>query len=302
MESNKHEETITFEPGKVYFFICFALVSGGKTTFYDYIRNNDEIKEKYNLYYVSSDQLRNQLAEEYHMEHNELSLQECFDKVGIKTAKLFDKKIKDFIHKKSHDKPNIVLVDKNYPNGIDKFWNLFCKDTDNTKIIAFIPQMSKHIKFKDNNDSDSNNNEKVKFIRYPYSFDYIVQCYLRLLHRTGHENLNGENDNAGFVFISFLRLFQNFNFNYIAKGRTNVITKQIMFSDETKNVSFGEEEEMFFRDVLVPMKPFDFLLIKDKYQDRIDTFLKSIIEKYDKGGFFNNTIEDIQNEIKNLLL
>lgn len=302
MESNyhhQHEEPITFENGKVYFFICFALVSGGKTTFYDYIRNNDEINAKYNLFYVSSDQLRNQLAEEYHNEHNDLSLQECFDKVGIKTAKLFDKKIKDFINKKSNDKPNIVLVDKNYPNGIDKFWNTFCKDIDNTKIIAFIPQMSKHIKFKDNNDS---NNDKVKYIRYPYSFDYIVQCYLRLLHRSGHENLNGESENAGFVFISFLRLFQNFNFNYIAKGRKNVMTKHITFSDETKDVTFGEEEEMFFRDVLVPMKPFDFLLIKEKYQERIDKFLKSIINEYDKEGLFNNTIADVQNEIKNLLL
>jgi hypothetical protein len=123
-----------------------------------------------------------------------------------------------------------------------------------------------------------------------------------LLHRSGHENLNGESENAKYVFISFLRLFQNFNFNYIAKGRKNVITKPIKFSDETKDVIFGEEEEMFFRDVLVPMKPFDFLLIKDKYQDSIDKFLKSIIEKYDKEGFFTNTIEDIKNEIKTLLL
>ena len=302
MESHQHDEPVTFEPGKVYFFICFALVSGGKSTFYDYIHTNEAIKAKYNLYYVSSDQLRNQLAEEYRAEHTELSLQECFDKVGIKTAKLFDKKIKEFINKKAQDRPNIVLVDKNYPNGIDKFWNTFCKDNkDNTTIIAFIPQMAKHIKFKENNNSDSDN-DQVKFIRYPYSFDYIVQCYLRLLHRTGHENLNGQSENAGYVFVSFLRLFQNFNFNYIAKGRKNVITKRITFTDETKDVSFGEEEQTFFRDVLVPMKPFDFLLIKDKYQNSIDNFFKSIVEKYDKEGYFSSTLEDIQNEIKTLLL
>ena len=54
--------------GKNYFLICYSLVSGGKSTFYNYILDftkKDEFKNNFNVFYVSSDQVRDELAKEF---------------------------------------------------------------------------------------------------------------------------------------------------------------------------------------------------------------------------------------------
>ena len=64
MESEKR---IKFEEGKIYFLICYALVCGGKSTFFEQIQsqtNTEENKNKYNVKMVSSDQIRADLSHE----------------------------------------------------------------------------------------------------------------------------------------------------------------------------------------------------------------------------------------------
>ena len=145
MESN---EKLIFEEGKIYFFICYALVCGGKSTFFEQIisqTSKEETKEKYNVSFVSSDEIRSQLTHDLQNKNKDMSFQTCFDKVGKTTAKEFDKQIQNAINNKQENKINIILVDKNYPNGIDKFLSLFCKDKNNQYFIILTPNIKKPI-------------------------------------------------------------------------------------------------------------------------------------------------------------
>ena len=59
------EVSLKLEQGNTYFFICFALVCGGKSTFFDQIvsqTTNDQNKDKYNIKIVSSDKIREELS------------------------------------------------------------------------------------------------------------------------------------------------------------------------------------------------------------------------------------------------
>ena len=70
-----------------------------------------------------------------------MTFKQCFDKVGKETAKEFDTQIKNPINSTKKDKINIILVDKNYPQGIDKFLKLFCKDKSTQFFLVFIPNI-----------------------------------------------------------------------------------------------------------------------------------------------------------------
>ena len=94
MESNK---VMKLEEGKLYFFICYALVCGGKSTFFEQIQsqtNTEENNSKYNVKMVSSDQIRADLSHQMQEKKPEMTFKECFDKLGKETAKEFDKQIK----------------------------------------------------------------------------------------------------------------------------------------------------------------------------------------------------------------
>ena len=80
MESDKR---IKFEEGKTYFFICYALVCGGKSTFFGQIlsqTSKDENKNKYNVKVVSSDEIRADLSHKMQKENPEMTFKQCFDK------------------------------------------------------------------------------------------------------------------------------------------------------------------------------------------------------------------------------
>jgi hypothetical protein len=237
--------------GKNYFLICYSLVSGGKSTFYNYILDftkKDEFKNNFNVFYVSSDQVRDELAKEFQKKNQELTYQECFDKVGKNTAKEFDKRIKNFLRLSKKDKINLYLIDKNFPQGIDKFLNSFVKhEKNNNFVIVFIPKIKNQININENH------------IYYPFSIDYIMQCYLRLKHRKGHENLNGNDQNSRNVYLSFLKLFKGFNFeNNIYSEyqyQKNIQLREISFTDEDNNIDFNEVHQNFFKNVLNKIKP-----------------------------------------------
>ena len=116
------EVSLKLEQGNTYFFICFALVCGGKSTFFDQIvsqTTNDQNKDKYNIKIVSSDKIREELSLQMQKKNPNMTFKQCFDKVGKETAKKFDAQIRNAIASKQSDKINIILVDKNYPQGID---------------------------------------------------------------------------------------------------------------------------------------------------------------------------------------
>ena len=288
------EEKIKLEPGNTYFFICFALVCGGKSTFFEQITsqtNSDQNKDKYNVSIVSSDKIREDLSHQMQKENPNMTFKQCFDKVGKETAKKFDKEIKKAIDNKKQDKINIILVDKNYPQGIDKFLKFFCKDKDSQFFLVFIPKIKKPI--------------NINGLEFPFSLDYFLQCYLRLKNRHGHEVLNGEDENSKMVYLSFFKLFQNFDFyNKIysnAEYENNVFLQEIDFTDETKEIEVDNDVIQFFNNVIRRLKAFDMENIKQNHESEINKFFGIIEEKYDGKNFFNDTRELIKNQVQDLL-
>ena len=288
------EEKIKLEPGNTYFFICFALVCGGKSTFFEQIisqTNSDQNKDKYNISIVSSDKIREDLSHQMQKENPNMTFKQCFDKVGKETAKKFDKEIKKAIDNKKQDKINIILVDKNYPQGIDKFLKFFCKDKDSQFFLVFIPRIKKPI--------------NINGLEFPFSLDYFFQCYLRLKNRHGHEVLNGEDENSKMVYLSFFKLFHNFDFyNKIysnAEYENNVFLQEIDFTDETKEIEVDNDVVQFFNNVIRRLKAFDMENIKQNHESEINKFFGIIEEKYDGKNFFSDTRELIKNQVQDLL-
>jgi len=328
MESESTKK-IKLQAGNTYFLICYALVCGGKSTFYEQIISQtsaEENKDKYNIKMVSSDQIRANLSKEMQEKNKDMTFKQCFDKVGKDTAREFDKQIQAAINSYNRNKINIILVDKNYPQGIGAFMKKFCKHRNTQFFIVFIPNISKPINLSD--------------LKFPYSLNYFIQCYLRLKNRHGHEVLNGEDEESKLVYISFFKLFQNFDFQKIKghddkknekendendenkstarkkersrerdyekkKGRfsfdDNVFLQKIDFTDESKDIEVDEETEKFFKNVIEKMKAFDMNDLKNNFQKDIDSFFKMLDEKYDGKNAFADTREKIKDEVTDLL-
>ena len=288
------EERVKLEPGNTYFFICFALVCGGKSTFFDQITsqaNSDQNKDKYNINIVSSDKIREDLSIQMQKKNPNMTFKQCFDKVGKETAKKFDQEIRNAINNRKQDKINIILVDKNYPQGIDKFLKFFCKDKNSQFFLVFIPRIKKPI--------------DINGLRFPFSLEYFIQCYLRLKNRHGHEVLNGEDESSKLVYLSFLKLFQNFEFekkiNSNPEFSKNVFLQKINFTDEDKNIKADEDTEKFFNNTMRRLRAFDMDNIKKYSEKYINEYFKKIDETYDGKNFFADTRELIKTEVQDLL-
>ena len=293
-KQEKVERLFKFEEGKTYFFICFALVCGGKSTFFEEIKSqtqSEKNKSKYSIKLVSSDKIREDLSIQMQKNNPKMTFQQCFDKVGKETAKEFDTQIKKAIDETEKDKINIILVDKNYPQGIDKFLKLFCTDKNSQFFLVFIPNIKKPIKIND--------------IKFPFSLDYFIQCYLRLKNRKGHEVLNGQDESSILVYLSFFKLFQNFDFEKKISSNeefsNNVILHEINFTDEEKDIKIDANTEKFFKNVIKRMRAFDMFAIKKYHQKDIDAYFKEIDEKYDGKNYFEDTRDLIKTEVEDLL-
>ena len=289
------EKRIKLEEGKIYFFICYALVCGGKSTFFEQIQTqttSEENKDKYNIKLVSSDQIRADLSHEMQKKNPEMTFKQCFDKLGKETAKEFDKQIKNAIENKEDKKINIILVDKNYPQGIDKFLKLFCKDKSTQYFVVFIPNIVKPLEILD--------------LWYPFSLNYFIQCYLRLKNRHGHEVLNGDDEQSKFVYISFLKLFQNFDFYqnicFDKNFASNVYIQKIDFTDESKDMEIDPDTQKFFEKVMKKIRPFDMEKIKKYNENDINEYFKGLDDKYDGKNYFEDTREKIKTEVTDLLV
>ena len=325
MESIKK---IKLEKGNTYFFFCYALVCGGKSTFFNQIitqTNTDENKQNYNIKLVSSDEIRANLSKEMQSKNPNMTFKQCFDTLGKETARKFDLEIQKAIDNVDKSKINIILVDKNYPQGINAFLKKFFKNQNYQFFIVFIPNISKPI--------------DISNLQFPFSLNYFIQCYLRLKNRHGHEVLNGEDEEAKLVYISFFKLFQNFDFSKNIKGNNqyedkknykkdnddstpkryersrdkyqkknknldfdkNIFIEKIDFTDETKDLEIDEDTKKFFNEVISKMKAFDMKDLKENYQKDIDNYFKIIDEKYDGKKFFEDTRETIKKQVENFL-
>ena len=258
------EVSLKLEQGNTYFFICFALVCGGKSTFFDQIvsqTTNDQNKDKYNIKIVSSDKIREELSLQMQKKNPNMTFKQCFDKVGKETAKKFDAQIRNAIASKQSDKINIILVDKNYPQGIDKFLKLFCKDKSSQFFLVFVPNIKKPI------------------------------------------NINGLSSKAVYLsFFKLFQNFDFENkINSNKEFEQNVFLQKIDFTDESKDIEVDKDTEIFFDNVIGKLRAFDMENIKQNYESDINKYFGLIEEKYDNKGFFADTRELIKNQVQELL-
>ena len=145
----------------------------------------------------------------------------------------------------------------------------------------------------------------INGLKFPYSLNYFIQCYLRLKNRHGHEVLNGEDESSKLVYLSFFKLFQNFDFhqkiNSNPQFNDNVFLQKIDFTDESKDIEVDKNIEEFFNKVIKDIKAFDMDNIKKYYDNDINKFFEIIEEKYDGKNFFADTRELIKNQVQDLL-
>ena len=146
---------------------------------------------------------------------------------------------------------------------------------------------------------------EISDLWYPFSLNYFIQCYLRLKNRHAHEVLNGEDEQSKFVYISFLKLFQNFDFykniSFDQNFASNVFIQKINFTDESKDMEIDPDTEKFFKNVMKKIKPFDMEKIKKYNENDINIYFKGLEEKYDGKEFFEDTREKIKNEVNDFL-
>ena len=132
-----------------------------------------------------------------------------------------------------------------------------------------------------------------------------MQCYLRLKHRKGHENLNGNDQNSRNVYLSFLKLFKGFNFenNIYSENQyqKNIQLREISFTDEDNNIDFNEVHQNFFKNVLNKIKPFDMNSLNNEFKDDINNYLNYIEANYDEKNVFKDTRNIIENEVLDFL-
>jgi hypothetical protein len=166
-------------------------------------------------------------------------------------------------------------------------------EKNNNFVIVFIPKIKNQININENH------------IYYPFSIDYIMQCYLRLKHRKGHENLNGNDQNSRNVYLSFLKLFKGFNFenNIYSENQyqKNIQLREISFTDEDNNIDFNEVHQNFFKNVLNKIKPFDMNSLNNEFKDDINNYLNYIEANYDEKNVFKDTRNIIENEVLDFL-
>ena len=84
---------------------------------------------------------------------------------------------------------------------------------------------------------------------------------------TWKEVLNGEDEQSKYVYISFLKLFQNFDFHtHICSDvyfSSNVFTQTIDFTVDSKNLEINPETEQFFEKVMKKIRAFIWKILKN---------------------------------------
>ena len=179
------------------------------------------------IQFVSSDEIKGKMISKHLEDNPKKSFQKVFD--SITESNEFKNAIKDQLNLavKSIDKTklNIICFDKNYipellPNAKKEFETMVKKETLRAQLIVFQPNISESSKIK-----------IAKDLEFPFSFDYLIQSYLRLKNRTNHGTLDSKkNPKFYLVYLLFLFRYKNFETKKISKFCNGTI--KLSFTDE----------------------------------------------------------------------
>ena len=309
--TTSHNKRTPLQKGKVYYIVSIGLICCGKSTLYNYILSHEQTDPQFTtnfkLFYINTDIIRTELATKYHSSHPEISYSESFELMLKETDMQFHAQLQNMESQIDSTKVNLILVDKNFPKGVAKFINTYCKDTTHNAIVL-VPNANSlnPISFM-----VSFSNGKQQVCSFPYSMSYIIQCYLRLKHRRGHLTLNGNSEKAKYLYLSFLRMFLNCEIvpqlESVASW-DNVYIKRIPFIDDEREIQIDEVFKAFCGEVLYEIKPFEFKEMKEKFVNEINEFFEYFDKTYDindpeaqREYVFNNTIEDVKERVDEMI-
>ena len=309
---NNNNKITPLQKGKIYYIVSIGLICCGKSTLYNYILSHEQTDPQFTanfkLFYINTDIIRTELATKYHQAHPDISYSESFELMLKETDTQFHTQLQNMEKEVDSSKVNLILVDKNFPKGVAKFINTYCKDTTHNAIVLVPNKKSLNaISFE-----VGCCNKQQQVYSFPYSMSYIIQCYLRLKHRRGHLTLNGNCEKAKYLYLSFLRMFLNCEILPQVEGVAmleNVYVKRIPFIDDDKEIQIDEGFKRFCGEVLYEIKPFEFKEMKEKYVNEINKFFEYFDKKYDSSNsnssnseyVFNNTIEAVKERVDEML-
>ena len=153
----------------------------------------------------------------------------------------------------------------------------------NTYFILFYPKIIEPLYFSE--------------FFYPYSLEFIIQCYFRIKGRKDHETLDpSKKEDFYAVLFLFVQFYKDFHFAKIFKFDFLFMKYEISYCD----IKESEMEEKSNLDILTC---FEEIMSKVKIEDmpsanqEMKDFIQ-LIEKNYKNTDFKDTKEIIQQEIK----
>jgi len=85
-----------------------------------------------------------------------------------------------------------------------------------------------------------NYNIKISNHIFPFSYDYLINCYYRLKNRKNHETLDGEkNPTFYLILFMFLKFYSNFDVSNIQNCD---VKQQLLFTDEKERNEFWQSD------------------------------------------------------------
>lgn len=112
---------------KIILVFCYGLIGVGKSFVFKLMTNiingDTKYKNKFETFYISSDEIKAQKISEYRMGHN-CSFQEAHDKVNMKSKSAFNNNVLDTIKKFKQDgKIKLFFIDKFFfPDTLSEFY------------------------------------------------------------------------------------------------------------------------------------------------------------------------------------
>jgi hypothetical protein len=267
--------------GITYILIPLGLIGSGKSTIFKIMQ--DIISSSYsgliNLQVVSSDEIHRKYIDEHLEKNPKKTFEQALTNTRNCSKDRFNGLIKEYIKNSDKEKINLIFLDKNFPfqSAQDMVDSYISSDV---KAIAFYPRI--YHNFSTN-------------VSYPFSINYILQCYFRLKQRKGHETLDFDiNPYAHYILLSFLSLYRNHQF-VLERAELYPLT----ITDEDEYFEFSPSLAQKFDSLMKNLKnyKFDIEKIKNKLEGDIDEIFDKIEDTF-KPEMFADKREVLRSELE----
>ena len=243
----------------IYVFVPVSIPCSGKSQYGEKVISTVAEELGYSYSYVSSDQVKGELLEEYMKLNPEKSKERAHNNVSKKAAVKLDEQFQQLMVEAREDKQGrsgyMIFRDKNHPNsknieGVLARINLSLHGT-NYRVILMVPK-------------------KTKFINQGISYEDLLICTLRLKRRAQHETLKYEGfDTFTNIMCSFYSAFRSrFNSEIKEADMVEYFIEEKVTKDSLKH--FDElievvKDYMYLKRKHKHLKPQQYGKLRDKF-------------------------------------